>query len=542
MPSEPPSAGLPEREPDVDGEPRRTSPRTIVVSLGALIPIAAFFALTSLVGRLGGGGSSSSSGDSGGGFPFDLLIVLFGAVAALFQCIAWFARTYSVTGSQLVIDEGILSRHHRVIPYNRVQQVDVHQNLIAQIFSVAELRVSTAGEAGATTVKLVFLAYDDADRLRAYVLRRRAELQGTPAASASPSSSVSAATEPGARVVSTSDPWDADEQLLSLGVGRLLLAVISHSTLLVGAAIGAIGAVWLATWIALGGSTLSSVGAAIAAALAFLFLEALIAFNLIMRHVLGMYGYTLSVRDDDLHLRYGLLEVRNLTVPRRRVQHITIDDNPLRRALGLAAIKVKTASGTDATQHASTELEIPIIARSDVDSFLMRLMGDAAWLPPPLTPRSPVARRRAMRRRILILALLMVVPAVAIWRSGNAFGLALLLVAVLGVPWGLVAHKRAGYGQSDTAVALAHGVLHHRIDVVPIARLQSCRTHQSPFQRLSGVATFHADIAGTGTELAGIGIAGGSSPQLFDMDAELATARMRELPRASVAAHQPAAT
>jgi uncharacterized membrane protein YdbT with pleckstrin-like domain len=220
------------------------------------------------------------------------------------------------------------------------------------------------------------------------------------------------------------------------------------------------------------------------------------------------------------------------------VQHITIEDNPLRRALGYTAIKVRTASGLDAAEQRATQLEIPIIPRAEVDAFIMQLMGDASWLPPPLTPRPPVARGRAIRRRVVLLVLLMAVPAVAIWASGSPLGLALLVAALIGIPWGVVAHKRAGYGESPTSIALAHGVLRHRIDVVPVARLQSCRTRQTPFQRRSKVATFHADVAGTGSELLGVSL-GGSAPELFDMDVELARSRLEQLPRASVAAHRP---
>ena len=38
-------------------------------------------------------------------------------------------------------------------------------------------------------------------------------------------------------------------------------------------------------------------------------------------------GYRLTLDGDDLHLRNGLVETRRMTVPRRRVQFITVREN-----------------------------------------------------------------------------------------------------------------------------------------------------------------------------------------------------------------------
>ena len=66
----------------------------------------------------------------------------------------------------------------------------------------------------------------------------------------------------------------------------------------------------------------------------------------------------------------------------------------------------------------------------------------------------------------------------------------------------------------------AHGVLHHRLDLVPVDRVQSGRTTQSIFQRRVGLATVLLDVAGTR-----------QAPDLWDLDLDTAAALRRDVPR-----------
>jgi uncharacterized membrane protein YdbT with pleckstrin-like domain len=101
-----------------------------------------------------------------------------------------------------------------------------------------------------------------------------------------------------------------------------------------------------------------------------------------------------------------------------------------------------------------------------------------------------------------------------------------LLVAAAGVPWGLEAHKRAGYAETAELLVLGHGVFRHHIDLLPFTRVQSCSTAQSPFQRWAGVRTLHVNVAGPAAD-----------PQLYDMPDKDAVAYAQEVPRRSVPSH-----
>ena len=61
-------------------------------------------------------------------------------------------------------------------------------------------------------------------------------------------------------------------------------------------------------------------------------------------------GWRYRLGAEALELRHGVLTVRRSIVPYFRVQHVDLAQGPLERALGLARLKVHTASaGTDAS-------------------------------------------------------------------------------------------------------------------------------------------------------------------------------------------------
>jgi putative membrane protein len=499
--------------PEVDGPPIRTSARTPLVYVAGLVgPIFGAFVVFYL-GSVGDSGDSSSGGGNRTGLWIMVAVIVLVVVRVLFGALGWWFRTYAVGPTQLVIDEGVFTRRRRVVPFDRVQQVDTHQNLVAQLFNVSELRVATAIASGTENVRLSFLDTPVATGLRTYIVDRRTALQHAGAATRPEPSS--------AETADLSTPAAAPTVLLALSPARLALASITHSSLLVGAVGGLVIGLWASAGAALSVSRFGLavlLGGGLLAAAAVATLSGLM---VVTRNLLERYGFTLRARGDDLELRMGLLETRTITVPRRRVQQVSIVDNPVRRALGLVALELHTASAGGE----KTQFEVPLVARRDLDELLVQIMGDRSWLPPPITARSDRARSRAIRRRVIVTALLLAPPAIVL----RPFGYLLFLAAAIGIPWGRVAHRRAGHGRSATLIGLSHGVLHHRTELVPLARVQSSRTHSSPFQRHAGLATLAVDVAGQHVALFGID----TSPHLFDLDATTADDLRRTLPRAA---------
>jgi putative membrane protein len=217
------------------------------------------------------------------------------------------------------------------------------------------------------------------------------------------------------------------------------------------------------------------------------------------------YGFTLARVGNDLEVRRGLLERREAHLPLARLQVVRIEESLLRRALGLASIRIQSAGRTSAADQSAGRLAIPILQRMQVNRLLDELVAGAAPVPRLLAP-PPAARRRSVTRSVVRASLVMAVAAVPLWRL-TALGvlavppaLALVALPVLAVAAsvGLAAYRGLGHATGEGFLYARAGVAIRVLTVVPAAKAQSGSVRSSPFQRRAGLATLHVDIAGGG--------------------------------------------
>ena len=114
---------------------------------------------------------------------FALVIVVIAAAA---RAAKWAAFTYELDGDSLVTQGGILNRTRRVVPLDRVQQVDIQRKLRHQVFGLAVVRVDTAGTGSEVEVTLDAVTVAEAEDLRATLSHGRTAPAGAVPAGAVP--------------------------------------------------------------------------------------------------------------------------------------------------------------------------------------------------------------------------------------------------------------------------------------------------------------------------------------------------------------------
>jgi putative membrane protein len=445
-------------------QPRRTSVRTVALEGLALVSLALTISLQVLVGE-----------------GIDGIGIWFGVLFVVTRIVGWWYRTYTVTDRELVLEEGFLQKRHRVVPFSRIQQVELRQQLLARVLGVSLVQVETAGDAGSTAVALRFLEQAQAESLRDHLLAQQRRVRGL--AEAAPTTDPGAVWRAGASTTTV--------PLVRLRPSQLVGAGLSSSLAVLSAAIAAAAIVALAfASLAAGGETVASIAVrAITQTGAAAVAIALVTVGVTVAH---SWDFELQVIGDDLHVRYGLLDRRQHTIPRHRLQHVRTADNPLRRRFGLVEVRLYSAATPGGRDGASSHIEIPVVADRLVDDLLEQAMGQARWRRPPLSPRPPAARRRSLVRRTALTACLVAAGVAAWWPAGAA----LVPLAALGVPWGLVAHRRAGWSIDGPVLAFAAGALVHHQELIPRERVQSVRTTASVWQRRVDLHSLRVDVAG----------------------------------------------
>lgn len=172
----------------------------------------------------------------------------------------------------------------------------------------------------------------------------------------------------------------------------------------------------------------------------------------VVRRLLNEYGFTVAESPDGLRLRHGLLDTRAQTIPAGRVQSVRVLEPLLWRRRGWVRVEVDVA-GYGPGDQAPTGALLPVAPREFAHALAARVLGA------PL----PVASEPAPRR--------------ARWR------------APLG--W-----RRLRVGLDDRHLVATSGVLTTTTDVVPLAKVQSLRRVQGPWQRRLRLASLTADTAG----------------------------------------------
>ena len=141
--------------------PRRTAPAGLVVSgiMGLRQSVAAIVALTYVARDLGPLLWT--------GLAVAALVLTVNLVIAW---LSWHRLTFHVGAGDIRVESGILSRTARSVPYERIQDVSLEQNLLARVFGLVAVRFET-GAGGADDIALTYLAESEGEELRDLVRR-----------------------------------------------------------------------------------------------------------------------------------------------------------------------------------------------------------------------------------------------------------------------------------------------------------------------------------------------------------------------------------
>jgi putative membrane protein len=331
---------------DTDVEFRRLHPLT---PLAKGWTIMAFVAIAFISEVLGGG----DEGDDGLGW---LVAVALAAIpiAVVYGLMSWWFTRYAIVDDDLRVETGLVFRRSRVVDLERLQSVDIVQQLVPRILGLAELRLEVAG-GSSTEAPLAFLSVSDAHALRAELLARRGR------------GGVAGAVEA---------PSPLEERVLV----RVPVDQLAISALLSGA--------WLATVVVAALAVLDAVLSRRGGFVGLLF-PALLGAIRGVRSFLGDYDFTVSEADDGLRIRRGLLDTRLQTVPEGRIQAVRISRPLLWRPLGWVRVNINVAGYAatgDNDQLAKTSTLLPVapaaVAHDLVRRAVPNLTIDEARLVP----------------------------------------------------------------------------------------------------------------------------------------------------------------
>jgi putative membrane protein len=458
------------------GKPERLHPLLLLTGLGgSLRQMAGGYAFIGYLAFSGRGKTALFA-------ALGLLAVLAGSLF-----LYWRRFEFRVGTSEIRIDSGILSRTHRSIPFDRIQDVDISQGPVARALGIAKVKFETgaSGRANKDEGVLQAIPLQRAQELRALI---RAHRSGAPEAKAATAQMEAEAEQ---------------APLFAMDNRRVLLAGLFNFSLalfagLVGATQtfgDALGfdplsrAFWLSMLSAgdpiadyiLAHSVVAAIGGAFV----------LVALGLatgIVRTVLREFGFRLDRIDVGLRRRRGLLTRTDVTLPAKRAQAAIVGTGPLRDNYGWRELKLQSLASDDG--GGGDHVLAPLASDEEVGTIISAL----GWRP----LSSSLDWRRVSSAYLWALAIA-VVPLLALFAILAALKAPfLLLVAgvfiVLLLRWR--AWHRTYYALDGDRLLMRSGWWRRRTVILPLDKIQSIDLTESFISRLFGVSGLGFGVAG----------------------------------------------
>ncbi|PLS86164.1 MAG: hypothetical protein CYG60_08720, partial [Actinobacteria bacterium] len=425
-----------------------------------------------------------------------LAFVVLTLLSAVWGVLSWRATTYRISGGAFHLKRGVLQKSERSLPLEHVQSVNTVQGIVQRVFGVIELRLEAAGGGGEPEISLSALSRPAARELREELTRARRTLDEVGEPLEEPSPTV----------------------LRRLSTGELLVAGLTSGQ--IGVAISVVAGGSQIVDNLLPGDLAERLSEALLprtvfAVLLLALFVALFAWVLaIFGTVLAHAGFTLSRSADGryLHIKRGLLNRYETTVPIARIQAVRLVEGILRQPFGLAALRVESA-GFGTEEGVSTVL-FPLLRRREAEDFLR---AAAPLFAAPLSSLEPLPARARGRYafRSSVPALLVAAPLAFFLFPWGLLALTLVPPAAL---YGLVRHRAAGYALSEDRVVLRTRRLARTTVVAPRERLQSRGYSVSPIQKRRKLATLELEVASGrgGAAFRLVDLAGGAARGLVD--------------------------
>lgn len=405
-------------------------------------------------------------------FYFVMFVSIFLVLLIISSVLSWLRFTYRVEENELRIEQGVFIRKKRYISINRIHKIDLTADVVHRLFKLVKVQIDTASSGGGAEVSLSAVKLKEGD-----LLRKTLKNQQT----------------------TTEEPEQLEKTYPTKKITWRRLFITGTTSGSVGIILVAILAIFSQveelipkkiynstyTWI---------VGQGI------VILVGLIIFVLLLLWLFGIAGtmikygkFTIEKRENELFIKRGLLETKELTIPFDRIQAIGIEQSLIRQPIKFVRIFAVVAGGSFDKLEAFPVL-FPILREKEVEQFLSEFVPDYGQVETDFIRLSKRGRKFYLFNAA-ILFILTLGPVAYFFPS--LIWIPLVFIAIsLGFGW--LQHKDGGYAIDGKRITFRRRVINKVTVRTYHSRIQSLEKKQHKVQRMQHLATTELSLIGSG--------------------------------------------
>lgn len=425
--------------------------------------------------------------------------ITVGIIAAIllgslfFRWLAWLRFRYFIGEDDIRIESGVFSRTARSIPYERIQDVSIEQQLLARLLNLAQVKFETGGgEADEARLRYVSLA--EATRLRELV---REHKEDAPAPSIEPSE-IAPAVEPAP--IFTMD----NRRVFTYGLysfSLVIFAVLAGTAQQLDFLLPFNTYDWTA-WAGLAEKrgvtvdTITHIGttARILGATAALGGIVFLGFaSGVGRAFLKDQGFRLDRTAKGFRRRRGLFTLTDVVMPAHRVQAAIITTGPFRKKRGWHGLKFVSL----AQESKKEEPDYAAAPFAQLHEIWPIVEAASIRQPPPIDAFARGSSKLWwLQVSAVALFALTLMTTISFILHGNFQPFYGLLVLGIIAFFSRMAARRYRYAVDEKQIYVRDGWWRETLHIAPQIKVQSIELSQGPISRRLGLATLHFGIPG----------------------------------------------
>lgn len=393
--------------------------------------------------------------------------------------VKWKKNVYALEAEGIYMKYGIFKIHERTLPFTQVQSADISSSLVQRLFNVDKLQIDTLGGDKESEVSM-FLSKEEAAIVKEIIFKENKN-----------------------KVESVENLENVEEENLNKFTcsikDLIVMATLSTSILagffIISAFYSKIDDILPKEFKRRAETSIDDVMRGVNETRMIKYIAILIIIVLFISWIISIiftviqyYKFTVVRKEDYIKLSYGFFNKKEVTIPVKRIQSLTIVEGPIKKSFGYFSLNVETI-GYGKDKGESTMI-CPIAKKKILDKFFEDIIPEMN-----ITYDLMKSPRRALKGFLLFKSLgyFVVISLIAIFAPYGYYVFLLLPIIVI---WLYIRFIDNGIYSGDELVVLRYRKLARKTVIVQKECVQSMEKIQNIFQKRKDIAKYKVIIAG----------------------------------------------